>query len=102
MQGEDNILTVLKVARKTVVDNFAVLAIEFCLLSTLPSILSPKIIDDLDDSTIQEIAAETTESQAERTRLTEKLINLDVALKALHRLDRHKPIGGFHDHRKHL
>lgn len=86
----------VEVARKTVVDNFAALATELCLLRMLPSILSPKVIDDLDDLTIQEIAAETTESQVERARLTEKLSNLNIALKALHRLNRHKLAGRFH------
>ena len=92
-RSKDTVLTVSKVARNTFVDNFAALTVESCLLKDLPNILSLKIIDTLDDSTIQEIAAETIESQGERARLIEKLENLKFALTALHRLDRHKAIG---------
>ena len=92
---QDTVLTMLEVARKTSVDDFTVLAIGSCLLRNLSNILSPKVIDRLDNTTIQEIAAEIIESRGERARLTEKLENLRLALKTLHRHDRHKPMGMF-------
>jgi hypothetical protein len=76
---------------KTLVDVFSVLSIEKCLLEKLPGIFCPEVVIGLDDSLLQSIAAETEESKAERASSTKKLQILEATLKALHRLDRHKP-----------
>ena len=49
---KDIVLTMLEVTRKTFIDDFAVLTIESCLLRNLLNILSPKIINRLDNITI--------------------------------------------------
>ncbi|QVM09978.1 hypothetical protein D8B26_004642 [Coccidioides posadasii str. Silveira] len=71
---------------KTVVDNFAVLAIEQCILKKLPLIFNPEVITNLDDKTLEAIAAETTESKVERSHALEKLKFLSPALQNLKRL----------------
>ncbi|KMU91587.1 interferon-induced GTP-binding protein Mx2 [Coccidioides immitis H538.4] len=75
-----------KVAMKTVVDNFAVLAIEQCILKKLPLIFNPEVVTNLDDKTLEAIAAETTESKVERSHALEKLKFLSPALQNLKRL----------------
>ncbi|ERF76872.1 hypothetical protein EPUS_02583 [Endocarpon pusillum Z07020] len=80
-----------KVAMKTIVDDFSVLAIEKCLVKRLPDLLSPETIVGLDDATISSIAAETEESRLERSRATEKLKVLESTLVVLRSLDRHQP-----------
>lgn len=79
-----------KVARKTMVDDFATLAVEKCLMERLPGVLSPNTVTSLDDATVTQIAAETKESRLERSRATQKLKVLESALVVLRSLDRHK------------
>ena len=75
------------------VDDFAIHAIEKCLMSKLPTIFSPKTALDMDDEMIEDIARETEESKLERESSTQKLKILDAALQALRRLDKGKPKG---------
>lgn len=75
---------------KKFVDDFSVLAIEERLLQKLPNILSPEAVMLLDDDVAKNIAAETEESRAERTRATEKLQGLQMTLDILRRLDHHR------------
>lgn len=82
-----------QVALKVLVDNVAVLGIEQCLLSGLADIFSPNVVMMVPDQLLQEVAAETEDSQAERKRLKHKLGVLEVGLKSLNRLNRHKPAG---------
>ena len=65
------------------------LAIERCLLQKLPSILSPEIICNLTDEEVQRIAAESSESAAERVLATEKLHVLESGIAELKRLKIH-------------
>jgi hypothetical protein len=81
------------VALKLVVDNFGILAAEECLLSKLPNIFTPAILIGLDNTTIEDIAAETEESKVERASSVKKLQILEKALDVLHRLNRHNPRG---------
>lgn len=75
---------------KTLVDNFSVLSIEKCLLQQLPKMLTPEVVIGLEDAEVESIAAESEESQLERSRTTEKLKVLKSTLKVLQSLDRHK------------
>ncbi|KAJ4286023.1 hypothetical protein N0V88_008138 [Collariella sp. IMI 366227] len=75
-----------KVALKTLVDDVSNLAIERSLLQKLPSILSPEIVCDLTDEKVQRIAAESTESAAERALATERLSVLESGMAELKRL----------------
>jgi GTPase SAR1 family protein len=83
----------IQVARKTLVDDFSVLAIEACLLEKLPEIFSPTVVSKLTDSVVEDIAGETEESKAERAAFLKKLQVLEETLSVLHRLDRHRPTG---------
>ncbi|KAI9849143.1 MAG: hypothetical protein M1837_005373 [Sclerophora amabilis] len=77
-----------KVALKVVVDNFAVLGIEHCLLDGLSKTFVPDTVMNLDDNSIRTIAAETEEYSHERILVTKKLKSLEEALQTLNRLAR--------------
>ena len=78
---------------KVLVDDFAVLAVESCLMKKLEHILTPDVVMTLSDETVRDIAAESEESQAERRRLTEKLNSLEEGLKVLQVFARHRLAG---------
>lgn len=78
---------------KVAVDNFAVLGIEFSLLDRLGDILSTDVVTSLDDTSVQEIAAEMEDSRIERAQALTKLQSLESGLHDLRRFGRHK-IGG--------
>ena len=80
---------------KVMVDNFAILGIESCVLDRLFDTFSPDIVLELDDSLIRNIAAETEESQSERARIIQKLKSLEAGLQILNRYNRNKPAGQF-------
>lgn len=80
---------------KTFVDDFAVLAVEKCLLQRLPHLLSAQTVMGLDDATVARIAAESEESQLERSLANEKLKILEPTLEVLRGLDRHNSGGKF-------
>lgn len=83
----------LQVAMKVMVDNFAVLGIESCIMDGLSDTFSPDAVMRLDDSLIKKIATETEESQLERARTITKLKSLEAGLQTLNRLDRNKTAG---------
>jgi hypothetical protein len=83
----------MQVARKTLVDDFSVLAIEARLLEKLPEIFNPTVVSKLTDSVVEVIAGETEESKAERAAFMKKLQALEEALSVLHRLDKHRSTG---------
>src|SRR5271156_4450115 len=85
-------LTLVQVAMKVMVDNFALLGIEYYLLDGLSDILSPDTVIRLDERLTKEIAAETEDSQTERARTLKKLGNLEAGLHTLNRVGRHKPV----------
>jgi hypothetical protein len=78
---------------KMVVDNVAVLGIEFCLVEKLSEMLSSEVVMNLDDAVVQEIAGEEEDSQEERARTLKKLQILESALQDLRRQGRHKQGG---------
>ncbi|KAH7028256.1 dynamin family protein [Macrophomina phaseolina] len=82
-----------KVAMKVMVDNFAALGIEQCLLENLSEIFSPDNVMELDESFIRIIAAESEASSSERAYATKKLNSLEAALRSLIRLARQKLAG---------
>lgn len=82
-----------QVALKVVVDNFAILGIEFCLLDKLSDMLSSDVVMSLDDKVVQEIAAEQPDSQIERARALTKLKSLEAGLQSLQRFGR-QTLGG--------
>ncbi|KAL6717733.1 hypothetical protein ACLMJK_003818 [Lecanora helva] len=61
-EAVDCIEAYYKVVIKVIVDNFAVLGIESCVLGGLFDTFSPEVVLELDDSLIKSIAAETEES----------------------------------------
>ena len=75
---------------KVVVDNVAVLGIEFSLLERLGGLLSSDVVMNLDDLVVQEIATEKADSRIERARALSKLQSLEAGLYTLRRLGRHK------------
>jgi hypothetical protein len=86
-------LTIVQVAMKVMVDNFALLGIEYCLLDGLSDILSPDTVMRLDEKLTKEIATETEDSQTERARTLRKLGSLEAGLQTLNRFGRHKTVG---------
>ena len=88
-----NKLTDPQVAMKVLVDNFAVLALEYCVADGLSGIFAPDTVMTLDDSLTSEIAAEIENSQTERHRASKKLTSLEAGLCTLNRLNQQKPAG---------
>ncbi len=82
-----------QVARKKFVDDFSNLAVEKCFLEPLSTIFSSRVVDMLQDSVVEEIAAEDESSRLERQRYEEKVAVLQTSLQQLHRLDRHHLAG---------
>ena len=75
---------------KVLVDNFAVLGIENCLLNMLPETFSPGTVMGLDEGLTEDIATETEDSLNERARVIRKLDSLETGLKTLNRLGQYK------------
>jgi hypothetical protein len=50
-------------------------------------------VSKLSDSVVEDIAAETEESKAERAACMKQLQELEETLSVLHRLDRYRPTG---------
>ncbi|MCJ1467777.1 hypothetical protein MMC07_006402 [Pseudocyphellaria aurata] len=83
-----------KVAMKVIVDNFAVIGVEYCLLDRLSDIFSPETVMRFDDDLVSKIAAETEDSQNERARVIKKLKILGGGLQILNSLGPIKPAEG--------
>ena len=79
----------MKVARKKVVDDISVLAVEECLIQQLPTLFMPETVFNMDDDIIRTIAAESEESVAERERCNVRLRVLETGLRDLSRLNNH-------------
>ncbi|KAK4891333.1 hypothetical protein LTR49_028673 [Elasticomyces elasticus] len=75
---------------KIVVDNFAVLGAEFCLLEQFTTLFTPEVVTQLEDSLIRDIAAEREESVQERVGTMEKLQVLEDGLAVLNRYRRQR------------
>ena len=70
-----------KVAMKTFIDNVAVQAVEACLVSKVPDMLSPTAVLELDSDKVRVIAEESLEAQVLREELMRKESVLDQGLK---------------------
>ncbi|RMZ75103.1 hypothetical protein DV738_g5645, partial [Chaetothyriales sp. CBS 135597] len=79
-----------EIAQKKFVDDFSNLAVEKCLLEPVLTIFSSEVVNSLQDSIVEEIAAEDESSRVERRRLEEKITVLQSSLHEMHRLDRHQ------------
>ncbi|KAK5262724.1 hypothetical protein LTR96_011770, partial [Exophiala xenobiotica] len=77
------------VARKKFVDDFSNFAVEVSFLKPITTIFSSQVVDTLQDSVIEDIAAEDESSRLERQLLEEKVAALRKLLEHLRRLDRH-------------
>ncbi|KAF1975224.1 dynamin family protein [Bimuria novae-zelandiae CBS 107.79] len=85
-----------KVALKKVIDDFAVLAVEACLIEKLPTLFCPEDVLDINDETVTSLAVEDEESSAERARCSEKLKVLEEGLRELKSVEEVPP-AHFHD-----
>ncbi|KAL0257513.1 hypothetical protein SLS55_008327 [Diplodia seriata] len=83
-----------KVALHTFIDNAATLAVESCLVSALPDILSPGVVSEMDDETLASLASESEETKNERSMLRERLKSLKEGLKIVGRHARQAPPPG--------
>ena len=95
LAGVRQSLTALQVAMKVLVDSFAVLAMEYCLIDSLSAIFCPATVMEMDDSVVHNIATESHNSQIERARVNEKLRSLKAGLQTLKRLDQQKEMGNW-------
>ena len=75
---------------KVFIDNFAVLAVEYCILEKVAGFFTPQTVLDLDEDVIESIAGETPQSKVERDRAVTKLNSLESGLKALRNIQRQK------------
>ncbi|KAL4982611.1 P-loop containing nucleoside triphosphate hydrolase protein [Aspergillus falconensis] len=67
----------------TFVDNVAILGIENCLLYPLQSIFTSQVVNNMGDSQIQNLAAESSYVTEERQRLSQELEKLQAGLRTL-------------------
>ncbi|KAK2763642.1 dynamin family protein [Colletotrichum kahawae] len=61
--------TLYDMALRTFTDNLTNLALESCLIQELPGILTAKAVNEMDDTRLAELAAESEEIRARRTQL---------------------------------
>ena len=80
---------------KVLVDSFAVLAMEHCLMDSLSEVFCPARVMEMDDSMVYNIAAESHNSQIERARVNEKMRSLKAGLQTLKRLDQQKEMSNW-------
>ena len=78
---------------KIIVDNFATLGIEQCIMKVLPDTMSPEKILILPDDAVTFLASETEERMLERKRAQIKLESLEAGLHTLNRLRRQSSQG---------
>lgn len=80
-------LNSIQVAMKTLVDDIAVLAVEKCLLKSIPELLTSRIVISLGDVQVSVIAAENDNARAERALADKEHKVLTQARAILRRLD---------------
>ncbi|KAJ4301309.1 hypothetical protein N0V90_003400 [Kalmusia sp. IMI 367209] len=72
-----------KKAISVFISNVTVLAIENCLITDLPSLLSPDLVLNMDEEKLHIIAAESDDIRTERTALKQKLADLEAGKRIL-------------------
>lgn len=77
-------------SRRTFTDNVTNLAIESCLISALPNILTPTQVDEMDNEQLEELAAEPEEAKSDRERLQREI---EVLRQGLEQCRKSKPRG---------
>ncbi|EXJ71691.1 uncharacterized protein A1O5_05499 [Cladophialophora psammophila CBS 110553] len=75
-----------KVALKTIIDAFNMYAVEGTLLKQLPDLLPREVVEQLDEDTLANVAAESAECIADRVEHEQKRSTLQQSLKTLQRL----------------
>ena len=75
-----------QVALKNVIDAYSIYAVETSFLLKLPDIFTPAIVYELGDDVITKIAAESSETTAERIDVNRKLKVLEQTMNSLQRL----------------
>lgn len=78
----------------TFVDNVATLGIENCLVDPLQRIFTSQVINDMEDTKVQELATEMCYISEERDRLDAELKKLQAGLRALSLFNIQKPVLG--------
>jgi hypothetical protein len=66
-----------------------VLAVEACIIESLPSLFCPENVLDIEDGMVATLAAEDEQSLAERERCSEKLKVLENGLRELRSIQEH-------------
>lgn len=74
-------------------DNIMILALENCLISDIPNILTPDKVYDMRDEDAEALAAESEQIQTERNRLQSQLERLRKGLAACRRYAPSQPSG---------
>ncbi|GKU07828.1 interferon-regulated resistance hypothetical protein [Fusarium langsethiae] len=77
----DMMLTYYEMSRRTFTDNVINLAIESCLVHSLPDILTPTKVDNFTENQLQELAAERSETTSRRSLLNTEIDILREGLK---------------------
>ncbi|KAL2872850.1 hypothetical protein SGCOL_012011 [Colletotrichum sp. CLE4] len=82
--------TFYDMALRTFTDNLINLALESCLIQELPGILTPKDVNEMDDTRLEELAAESEEIRARRTQLQS---DIKLLKQGLDQCRRYRPRG---------
>ncbi|KAJ0315178.1 hypothetical protein Brms1b_006291 [Colletotrichum noveboracense] len=75
---------------RTFTDNLINLALESCLIQELPGILTPKSVNEMDDTRLAELAAESEDIRARRTQLQ---TDIKLLKQGLDQCRRYRPRG---------
>jgi len=84
-----------QVALERFIDAIGTYAIERSLISKLPYLFTPTMVQDMELAKITRIVGESDETTIERTKLDETLKILEAGLQSLRRLHRRKDGGAF-------
>jgi hypothetical protein len=80
------------VALKKFVDDFSVLAVEACIVESLPALFCPENVLDIKDEMVATLAAEDEHLSVQRERCCEKLKVLENGLRELKSVQEHPPL----------
>ncbi|KAK3374524.1 hypothetical protein B0T24DRAFT_626798 [Lasiosphaeria ovina] len=78
----DNMLTYYEMSLRTFVDNVMILALENCLVSEIPDILTADKVHDMSDEVVLKLASESAQVLREREELETQLGKLQKGLRA--------------------